>query len=136
MSVNKNDILSVIYDFLLGEILFSERTPAYLQFAKDKLGLSDFIVNYLTNAAPAIKNAEQTYPGAGKALVFWVFFAADSLVGASGGGNNNLLGIVAALMGSGTADARAFAASELTKDIRNEGFASMLLDVLKPLVSG
>ena len=134
-SVNKNDILSVIYDFLLSEILFSERTPAYLQFAKDKLGLSDFIVNYLTNAAPAIKNAEQTYPGAGKALVFWVFFAADSLVDASGGGNNSLLGIAAALMGSGSADARAFAASELTKDMRNDGFASMLLDVLKPLFS-
>ena len=131
-SVNKNDMLTVIFDFLLREILFSERTPAYLQFAKEKLGLSDFIVNYLTNAAPAIKNAEQTYPGAGKALVFWVFFAADSLVGASGGGS--LLGIVSALMGGGTADARSFAASELTKDIGNEGFASVLVSVLKPLL--
>ena len=134
-SVNKNDILSVIYDFLLREILFSERTPAYLQFAKDKLGLGDFIVNYLTNAAPAIRKAEETYPGAGKALVFWVFFAADSLVGAAGNGGGGLLGIVSALMGSGTSDARAFAASELTKDIRNDGFASMLLDVLRPLFS-
>gem|GEM_PF-1959650 len=133
-SVNKNDILSVIYDFLLQEILFSERTPAYLQFAKNTLGLGDFIVNYLTNAAPAIKDAEQTYPGAGKALVFWVFFAADSLVGAASGGGS-ILSIVTALMGSGTADARAFAASELTKDIRNDGFAAMLLNVLKPLFS-
>ena len=134
-SINKNDILTVIYDYLLKEILFSANTPKYLQFAKDTLGLSDFIFNYLTNVAPAIKSADETYPGAGKALVFWVFFAGDSLVGAMNGGNSNMLSIVAALMGSGTAEARAFAASELTKDMRNDGFASILGSVLKPLFS-
>ena len=134
-SVNKNDLLTVIYDFLLREILFSENTPVYLQFAKEKLGLSDFIVNYLTNVAPAIKSADETYPGAGKALVFWVFFAGDSLVGAINGGATNVFSIIAALMGSGNAEARSFASSELTKDVRNDGFASVLVSVLKPLFS-
>ena len=134
VSVNKNDILTSVYDYLLQEILFSANTPAYLQFAKEQLGLSDFIVNYLTNVAPAIKSADETYPGAGKALVFWLFFAADSLVGAMSG-NPNVIGVVAALMGSGTAEARSFAASELTKDVRNDGFASVLVSVLKPLFS-
>ncbi len=134
-SINKNDILTVIYDYLLKEILFSENTPAYLQFAKEQLGLSDFIINYLTNVAPAIKSADETYPGAGKALVFWVFFAGDSLVGAVNGGASNVFSIIAALMGSGTAEARSFAAGELTKDVRNEGFANVLVSVLKPLFS-
>ena len=132
-SINKNDMLTVIYDYLLREILFSENTPAYLAFAKEQFGLSDFIYNYLTGVAPAIKSADESYPGAGKALVFWVFFAADSLTGAMSGGNTSILGIAGALMGSGSAEARAFAASELTKDMRNEGFASILGSVLRPL---
>lgn len=132
-SIRKNDMLTVIYDYLLREILFSANTPTYLQFAKEKLGLSDFIFNYLSNVAPAIKEADASYPGAGKALIFWVFFAADSLMGAVNSGNNSILGIASALMGSGSADARAFAAGELTKDMRNEGFSSILGSVLKPL---
>ncbi len=134
-SINKNDLLTVVYDYLLQEILFSANTPVYLQFAKEKLGLSDFIYGYLTKVAPVIKEADGTYPGAGKGLVFWVFFAADSLVDAMQGGNTSILGIAGALMGSGSAEARAFAGSELLKDIRNDGFASILGSVLKPLIS-
>lgn len=134
-SVNKNDMLTVIFDFLLNELLFSDNTSKYLSFAKEQLGLSDTVFGYLEKIVPALKTADETYPGSGKAMIFWVFFAADSITDAIGSGNTTLLGIVGALMGRGSSDARNFARTELTKDITNDGFANMLFGILKPLFS-
>ncbi|MBQ7637478.1 MAG: hypothetical protein IJS90_01080 [Clostridia bacterium] len=134
-TVNRRDMLTVIYDFLLKELLFSDNTPKYLAFAKEKLGLNDTVFGYLEKIVPAVKEADASYPGSGKALIFWVFFAADSITGAMSSGNTSLLGIMGALMGSGNAEKRAFASSELPKDMRNEGFSNIFLGILKPLFS-
>ena len=60
---------------------------------------------------------------------------ASALRGADAGVLTLSPGTTEALIAPGAAPATRFAASELTKDMRNEGFASMLLDVLKPLFS-
>jgi len=134
-TVNRRDMLTVIYDFLLNELLFSENTPKYLSFAQEQFGLSETVFGYLEKIIPALKSADETYPGSGKALIFWVFFAADSITGAMSAGNTTLLGITGALMGSGTSEKRAFARSELTKDMTNEGFSNIFFSILRPLFS-
>ena len=132
-SINKQDMLTVIYDYLLKELLFSENTPKYLQFAKDKLSLDDKVYGYLEKMVPALKEADINYPGSGKALIFWVFFAAESLVGAMGSGGGDVLTIITTLVGSGSPEKKEFAKTELQKDMKNEGFSDILGSVLKPL---
>ncbi|MCH5197324.1 MAG: hypothetical protein J1E34_00320 [Oscillospiraceae bacterium] len=134
-TVNKRDMLTVIYDVLLNELLFSDNTPKYLNFAKEKLGLSDSIFGYIEKIVPALKEADENYPGSGKALIFWIFFAAESITGAIGSSDSSVTGIITALVGSGSPEKCAFARSELFNDITNEGFANILFGILKPLFS-
>ncbi|MBQ7687909.1 MAG: hypothetical protein IJT27_01700 [Clostridia bacterium] len=133
-SINKEDMLTFAYDGLLRELLFSDNTPAYLQFAKEKLGLSDKVFSYVEKILPGLQNAETTYPGAGKALIFWVFFAAEAYMGASSSsGGGSVFSILMTLLGSSNAEKRDFAKSELQYDISRPGFSDVLTGILQPL---
>ena len=139
-SINKSDLLTVIYDYLLRELLFSDNAPALLGFAKEKLGLSDSVYSYLERVLPALKSSDETYPGSGKALIFWVFYVAESLVGAmnsggSGGGSPDVMAMITALLGSGSAEKREFGKSEFRADCAKPGFSDVLTGVLQPLFS-
>lgn len=134
-SLNKSDMLTAVYNYLLNELLFSANTPIYLQFAKEKLNLDDQVYGYIERILPALKNAEQSYPGSGKALIFWVFYAAEVVVGAMGdsGGSVDALTILSALTSGENADKREFAKSELRSDFAAPGYSDMLASVLRPL---
>lgn len=135
-SLNRSDMLTVIYDYLLKELLFSDNTPTYLQFAKEKLGLDDKVFSYVEKILPALKTADQNYPGSGKALIFWIFYVAEAVVGSvdlSSGGSPDVLAIISALASSGNAEKREFAKSELRSDFAAPGYSDMLASVLQPL---
>ena len=132
--LNKSDMLTTVYDYLIKELLCSDNTPVYLQFAKDKLGLDDNVFSYVEKIVPALKNAEQTYPGSAKALIFWIFYAAETVVGAmDGSGSPDVLAILSALTASGNAEKREFAKTELRSDFAAPGYSDMLASVLQPL---
>ena len=135
-SINKSDMLTVVYNYLLNELLFSANTPSYMQFAKNTLGLSDDVYGYVEKILPPLQNAEATYPGSGKALIFWVFFAADAVVGAMGSGGGDAMTIILSLISSGDTEKRNFAMSELRNDISNPGFSQILTSIIQPLISG
>ena len=127
------DLLTVVYDYLLKELFFSDNTPTYLNIAKEKLGLSDKVYSYVEKIVPALKSADETYPGSGKALIFWVFFAAEAVMDAGAGSGSSVLSIITTLMGSSNADKRDFASSELKSDFSKPGFSDALKTVLTPL---
>lgn len=132
-SINKEDFLTVIYDYLLREIVFTDQGDALLAFAKEKLDLNETIFGYVEKVMPALKSADETYPGSGKALVFWVFFAAEAYMGASNknGGSGSVFTNLLTMLGSG--EKRSFAMSELQKDFSKPGFSDALTTVLQPL---
>ncbi len=134
-SINKADMLTVVYDYLLTELLFSANTQTYLAFAKDKLSLDDRVYGYVEKILPALKDSDAQYPGSGKALIFWVFFAAEAVVGAAGqnGGTDDILGLITTLMGSGNEAKREFAKTELRADLGKEGISGTLGNILKAL---
>lgn len=136
-SINREDLLTVVYDYLLKELLFSENTPVFLGFVKEKFGLNDMVYSYLERVLPALQSTDAAHPGAGKSLIFWVFFVAEALVGAAGGnisgGSPDILGILTALTGSASAEKRNFALSEFRKDMGKPGFSDVLTSVLTPL---
>ena len=134
-SINKADMLTVVYDYLLTELLFSDNTQTYLAFAKDKLSLDDRVYGYVEKILPALKDSDAQYPGSGKALIFWVFFAAEAVVGAAGqnGGTDDILGLITTLMGSGNEAKREFAKTELRADLGKEGISGTLGNILKAL---
>ena len=134
--LDKANMLTPIYDYLLKTLLFSDATPTLLQFAKEKLNLSDSVFSYVEKILPALQNAEQNYPGSAKALIFWVFYAAEALVGAMGGSSSpDVLTIISTLMGSGSAAKRDFARAELQNDITKPGFSDILRGILQALFS-
>ena len=133
-SVIKIDMLTVVYDYLLKELLFSANTPAYLNFLKSQFDLGA-VYDYIEKILPVLSNSEQTYPGSGKALIFWVFFAAETVVGAmeeSGTSFDDLdaTAIITALMTNGSPEKTSFATSELRKDIFKPGFSATLGSIL------
>ena len=136
-SINKEDMLTVVYDFLLKELLCSKNTPAYLALIKDKLGVDEKIFSYIEKIVPAIGEAETKYPGSSKALVFWVLFIFESYLGAKvdAGEDADTLKIVLKMIGNNDAEKTKFATSELAKDLTNPGFAKAFGIILKPLLS-
>ena len=136
-TINRADMLTVVYDYLLRELLFSENTPAYLSFAKDKLSLNDQVYGYIEKILPALKSADETYPGSGKALIFWVFYVGEAVVGAIGenGGTDDVLGLITKLVSSGSPEKRDFAKTEFKSDFAKPGFSNVLKSVLQALIS-
>ncbi len=132
-SINKEDFLTVVYDYLLREIVFTDQSEALLAFAKENLDLNETIFGYVEKVLPALKSADETYPGSGKALVFWVFFAAEAYTSANNknGGSGSVFTNLITMLGSG--EKRSFAMSELQKDFSKPGFSDALTTVLQPL---
>ena len=139
--INKADLLTIIYDYLLKTILSPEVMPALLNMLKNNLGLDGKVYNLIEKILPAVQQADQKYPGAAKALVFWIIFVAEPLLGIigtfSGGisGLSDITGAITSIAGSVSLDSVRFSVSELAKDARNEGFFDMLRSIISPVIS-
>lgn len=138
-SINKADTVSIIFDFLLRELLLSANSDGYLNFAKEKLGLDDKVFNIIKGVVNPIRESEQKYPASGKALFFWVLFVADSVVNAmkeSGLDFNNIdaKAVITLLTKLGNKDKCNFAKSEFLADLQKPGFSDILINIVKSVV--
>ena len=133
---DKADILTVIYNWLVKTLLDGKTGEALLKMAGEKLSLDASIVSRISALLPKLRQAEKDYPGSARALIFWLFFAADAGLGSisENGGNIDALALIQSLLNIKDPEKRAFAQSELRKDIRNEGFASVFRSLLQGLL--
>lgn len=138
-SINKADTVSIIFDFLIRELLLSPNSDGYLQFLKDKAGLDDKVFNIIKAVVNPIRESEQQYPASGKALFFWVLFVADSVLNAmkeSGLDLNNVdvKAVITLLTKLGNKDKCDFAKSEFLADLQKPGFSQILINVVKSVI--
>ena len=135
---DKADILTVIFNWLTKTLLDGKTGEALLKMAGDKLSLDAAIVGRISALLPKLRQAEAQYPGSARALVFWIFFAADAGLAsvADNGGEFNALAFIQSLLNIKDPEKRAFAQSELRKDMGNDGFSTIFRSLLQALITG
>ena len=126
----------MIYNWLVKTLLDGKTGEALVKMLGEKLSLNETITKKISALLPKLRQAEKNYPGSARALVFWLFFAADAGIVGNDSGKTDALSIISSLLNIRDPEKRAFAQSELRRDIGNDGFSTIFRSLLQALISG
>ena len=79
----KADLLTTVLDYVVEDIAFGDNIDAIMKYIEENMGLSEGIRAFIGSLLKTLKHVEADQPGTGKAILFWIFFGADSITDAS-----------------------------------------------------